>query len=492
MRRQAVRALALSRRGTWSVAGLLAVVSLLAACESSAPVCNPALDANACVAAPQCSGNLRDCKNGGLDGCETDITADVNNCGGCGNKCPAPQNGAPGQAVCDNGVCSTAVCGTRYKDCNGDPSDGCETDTSRNVDNCGACGTKCPGGQNAAAACGLGQCKLACQANYLNCDGKTDNGCETNGATDLNNCGTCGNKCVPSGAANAICASGSCTASSCNTPFLTCRPGPTTSCETNISNDVSNCGGCGMVCSDVDNGTRSCKSNNCAIGSCNSGYDDCDSMLSNGCESVTVSNPAHCGSCTPCPGYVHNGVTANIGCNVSTCSFSCRGDHYDINNNPSDGCEVTDGDPALHTPGSPAGDRGSKSCVDGDSVDVLTGTIMSDSRQHLSPGVVGFVSSVGAAPDYWEVVGSGGVCVNDIAFTFTTSGGGNTACYLFLVETDRYSDARTLTGAQTLTLAAGDLINPAYGNGQTIQITVQKICSLPVQEAVSYLISYHL
>lgn len=483
---------AVSRRRFWPTVGLLLAISLLPACESTTPACTPALDANACIAAPQCSGNLRDCKNGGLDGCETDITADVNNCGGCGNKCPAPQNGAPGQAVCDDGVCSTAVCGTRYKDCNGDPGDGCETDTYRNVDNCGACGTKCPGGANAAAACGLGQCKLACQAGYLNCDGKTDNGCETNGAADLNNCGTCGNKCLPSGAANATCASGSCAVSSCTVPFLTCQAGPTTRCETNISNDANNCGGCGIVCDPVANGTRACISNNCGIGSCNATYDDCDGLIENGCEAVIVSNPLHCGSCTPCPGFAFDGITTYVGCNINACTFSCRGDNYDVNNNASDGCEVPDNDAGLHTPGSATGKRGTKSCVDGDSVDVLTGKILSDSRNHFLPPVVGFVPSVGASPDYWEVVGGGGVCINDIAFSFTTTGGGNTACYQFLVESDRYSGSVILTGAQTGSLAYGDVINPAYGNGATIQITVQKICSLPTQEAVDYVISYHL
>ncbi len=479
---------AISRRETWSLAGLVGLVSLIAACESSVPACNPALDSNACVAAPQCSGSLRDCKNSGLDGCETDVSADVNNCGACGNKCPTPTSG---QAVCDDGVCGSAVCGGRYKDCNGDPSDGCETDTYRNTDNCGACGSKCPGGTNAAAACSLGQCKLACQAGYLNCDGQTDNGCETNGAADINHCGTCGNRCLPSGAANATCAAGSCTVSSCAAPFLTCQAGPTTSCETNISNDVNNCGGCGQVCDPVNNGTRACKSNNCAIGSCKDGYDDCDGLLSNGCEAGITYNPAHCGSCAPCPGYGYS--NSNVGCNINVCSFSCRGDNYDVNNDPSDGCETPDDALPGHIPGSPAGDRGTKPCDDAASMDVLSGKVISDSRTHSSPAIPGFVGSVGSAPDYWEVTGTGGTfCVNDFAFTFTTSGGGNTACYQFLVESDRYSDFVILTGSQTGSLAAGSITSPAYGSNTSIQITVQKICSVATQEAVSYLISYHL
>lgn len=473
-----------SRRSVWPAAGVLLALGLLAACDSTPPACNPALDANACVAAPQCSGSLRDCKNGGLDGCETDVSADINNCGGCGNKCPTPSSG---QAVCEDGVCGAATCGTRYKDCNGDPRDGCETDTYRNTDNCGTCGNKCPSGTHAAAACGLGQCKLACQAGYLNCDGQTDNGCEVNGSADINNCGTCGNKCLPSGAANATCAAGSCTVSSCAAPYLTCGAGPTTSCETNISNDANNCGACAKVCDPVDNGTRACQSNNCAIGSCDTGYADCDGQLSNGCEAGTTSNPAHCGSCTPCPGY--GLVSTNVGCNINSCSFSCRGDNYDVNGALSDGCEVADNS-ALHIPGSAAGDRGSKSCVDADSMDTFSGIVASDLRTHENPVIPGFVAATGTAPDYWEVTGTGGAfCINDFTFIFTTSGGGTTPCYLFTVESDRYSDFVFLSGSQTGSISAGI---GAYGSDTSIQITVQKTCSVMMSEAVSYTVLYHL
>lgn len=43
-----------------------------------------------------------------------------------------------------------------------------------------------------------GYCNYNCTAPYKNCDGISSNGCETNTNTDNNNCGTCGNVC-PSG-----------------------------------------------------------------------------------------------------------------------------------------------------------------------------------------------------------------------------------------------------------------------------------------------------
>jgi hypothetical protein len=47
-----------------------------------------------------CSTGFADCNNNGSDGCEKSVSTDVNNCGACGNVCPAGD-------VCAAGVCST-------------------------------------------------------------------------------------------------------------------------------------------------------------------------------------------------------------------------------------------------------------------------------------------------------------------------------------------------------------------------------------------------
>src|SRR6185436_10461481 len=44
-------------------------------------------------------------------------------------------------------------CGALFKDCNGNPADGCETNTSDDAQNCGDCGVVCQPGANAAATC---------------------------------------------------------------------------------------------------------------------------------------------------------------------------------------------------------------------------------------------------------------------------------------------------------------------------------------------------
>lgn len=68
-----------------------------------------------------------------------DTTSDSENCGSCGNVCRV-DGGSP---ICVGGSCRVCPAGTR--DCNHEPSDGCETriDTSTN---CGACGSSCDGG----------------------------------------------------------------------------------------------------------------------------------------------------------------------------------------------------------------------------------------------------------------------------------------------------------------------------------------------------------
>ncbi len=106
----------------------------------------------------------------------------------------------------------TVDCEPGWADCNGDPSDGCETDLSTSNANCGACGATCPEGYTCeAGSCvpvsdtdgdgvpdqldncpnianpdqadadgdGIGDVCEVCPDNYLDCNGDPSDGCET-------------------------------------------------------------------------------------------------------------------------------------------------------------------------------------------------------------------------------------------------------------------------------------------------------------------------
>ncbi|TDP76637.1 hypothetical protein [Bradymonas sediminis] len=76
-----------------------------------------------------CSANTADCDGNPSNGCETDTGSSLDHCGGCNIACEFP--GA--SATCDAGVCEFLKCDPDTVDLNGDVADGCEctiTDTT--------------------------------------------------------------------------------------------------------------------------------------------------------------------------------------------------------------------------------------------------------------------------------------------------------------------------------------------------------------------------
>jgi hypothetical protein len=71
---------------------------------------------------------------------------------------------------------------------------------------------------------------------------------------------------------NAICKDGFC---DCGDHFMDCDGASYNGCESDILEDVTNCGKCGNYCL-VDNGTGKCQEGKCIISQCNPGWDDCD------------------------------------------------------------------------------------------------------------------------------------------------------------------------------------------------------------------------
>ncbi|MFK7989468.1 MAG: FG-GAP-like repeat-containing protein, partial [Sandaracinaceae bacterium] len=91
-----------------------------------------------------CPMGLADCS-----GACVDTGTNPAHCGGCASPCPTAVGVT---AVCIASTCGS-VCAPGTLDCNGDPSDGCEVDATSD-DNCGGCGNVCPASQ----ACVSGSC----------------------------------------------------------------------------------------------------------------------------------------------------------------------------------------------------------------------------------------------------------------------------------------------------------------------------------------------
>jgi hypothetical protein len=79
---------------------------------------------------------------------------DPNNCGTCGHICTFPN----ATAGCVNGQCTILACDEGWGDCDGDPANGCEENVSSDVNNCGGCHIVCGTGE----VCTNGSCHQPC------------------------------------------------------------------------------------------------------------------------------------------------------------------------------------------------------------------------------------------------------------------------------------------------------------------------------------------
>lgn len=95
---------------------------------------------------------------------------------------------------CSGGRC-VPLCDEAWGDCDGNPSNGCETALDSTAMSCGRCGTVCPSRPHAAGVCRSWVCVSQCDPSYADCDSDRTNGCEVNTGYDERNCGGCGRAC---------------------------------------------------------------------------------------------------------------------------------------------------------------------------------------------------------------------------------------------------------------------------------------------------------
>jgi hypothetical protein len=195
-----------------------------------------------------------------------------------------------------------------------------------------------------------------------------------------------------------------------------------------------------------------------------------------------------CNVASDCPGA--GKPNAAVACNNHVCVLSCNGENYDVNADPNDGCEIADDCASVNgTPKCPvdnhtnalATDDGSYPCDDGSSAQNMTGYIPSDARDH-EPAIDGFDTTTGAAPDYFKITGSGGVCQNDANVTLQMdSPTKQSGCYELHLLTDKNNGGQScttdLTGSCSITNGSG-----SYGDGSTLYVWVKKTSACPAAQ----------
>lgn len=136
----------------------------------------------------KCVQGYADCNDDLADGCETKMGT-AENCGGCGIACEPGQvcGTEKGESVCQCAA-DLKLCGSHCRDLQSDPW------------NCGACGVVCmesyAGSAREIGQCIYGSCVYECAVGWGDCNGDPSDSCETNLRSDPTNCGGCGVHCA--------------------------------------------------------------------------------------------------------------------------------------------------------------------------------------------------------------------------------------------------------------------------------------------------------
>lgn len=83
--------------------------------------------------------------------------------------------------------------------------------------------------------------------------------------------------------ATARCIAGECAVLKCNPPYEDCD-GREPGCETDLAHDPNHCDGCNNEPCRTPHGTPACSARMCATGGCDPGWQDCNRMPFDGCE----------------------------------------------------------------------------------------------------------------------------------------------------------------------------------------------------------------
>lgn len=167
---------------------------------------------------------------------------------------------------------------------------------------------KCPGG--------LVRCGTSCidlRLDPLHC-GSCGNDCGAGGSCQQGHClRACGGQICQFDHASARCENDTCVLGTCETGWQNCDGDPGTGCETNILTDVRHCGDCSTRCGDgTIDGTPTCINGRCGA-TCHEGFASCDNGAH--CDTDLRSDRDHCGAC----GHVCHFPNAIRSCEDGVC-----------------------------------------------------------------------------------------------------------------------------------------------------------------------------
>ena len=123
---------------------------------------------------------------------------------------------------------------------------------------------------------------------------------------------------------------------SCALGWDNCDLLPANGCETALASDANNCSSCGNACPSALNASPACTAGNCGF-TCNTGYSNCDGGAENGCEVNLTNSTDNCGGCgNLCP----SPFNATGYCSGGMCQLACTSPWANCDLNPVNGCEA--------------------------------------------------------------------------------------------------------------------------------------------------------
>lgn len=221
--------------------------------------CSLCTDNQVCVEdACVCDTGFADCDDDLSNGCEAELATDLNHCGACDALCdPTPLNMV--NATCDAGNCVYDTCAQGFDDCDSDLiTNGCEINLTSDINNCGACDTTCTvQAFSTDVDCADSACVITqCEDGRLDCDTTYANGCER-GENQLSTCGGCDLNCINTISNveidDMLCVETTpsvriCDYGQCGEGFSDCDSDRQNGCERATFYNEASCGDCSTTC----------------------------------------------------------------------------------------------------------------------------------------------------------------------------------------------------------------------------------------------------